>query len=313
MEILIVIGVLIVCWSIYEYIYFNSEEFKGIKESIKNHTHKCNELNSHIEKLKSAYINIKKMDYGQANFRDNSIYNFKRNYWKKISNQGNVHNCSLSVCRNANQQPFKYICKYFNIKANEESLENFEDILNKFSTVEEGKYLLKNERDKIVDSISDKIPLLIRFIRKNQLIKKLGFKNIDMSQLYFPSFKFQYVSAGGNSSMSTQIVFNIENLNKFIIYLSEIIKFRKSVAGQRALMTTKLREKIKSRDKYTCKSCGLSIYDELNLLLEIDHIIPLSKGGLTEENNLQVLCWRCNRSKGNKITIENSMVQHNSG
>ena len=40
---------------------------------------------------------------------------------------------------------------------------------------------------------------------------------------------------------------------------------------------------------------------EPNLLLEIDHIIPVSKGGLTEESNLQTLCWKCNRSKSDKI------------
>ena len=42
-------------------------------------------------------------------------------------------------------------------------------------------------------------------------------------------------------------------------------------------------------------------YAEPNLLLEIDHIIPVSKGGLTEESNLQTLCWKCNRSKSDKI------------
>ncbi len=80
-------------------------------------------------------------------------------------------------------------------------------------------------------------------------------------------------------------------------YLSERVKFRKSVAGQRALMTSKLREKIKQRDNYTCQQCGLSTNDEKNLLLEIDHIIPLSKGGMSTEENLQTLCANCNLGK----------------
>ncbi|MBN8649962.1 MAG: HNH endonuclease [Cytophagales bacterium] len=69
-------------------------------------------------------------------------------------------------------------------------------------------------------------------------------------------------------------------------------------------MTSTLREKIKSRDNFCCKKCSLSIREEKNLLLEIDHIIPLSKGGITSEDNLQTLCWRCNRTKG--ATIENT-------
>lgn len=66
-------------------------------------------------------------------------------------------------------------------------------------------------------------------------------------------------------------------------------------------MTSALKRKILNRDNYTCQKCGNSIRKEPNLLLEIDHIKPLSKGGVTTEENLQVLCWRCNRSKGNKI------------
>lgn len=70
---------------------------------------------------------------------------------------------------------------------------------------------------------------------------------------------------------------------------------------QRALMTNKLREYIKKRDNYTCCNCGNSIHNEPNLLLEIDHIIPVSKGGCTIEDNLQTLCWKCNRAKSNKM------------
>ena len=66
-------------------------------------------------------------------------------------------------------------------------------------------------------------------------------------------------------------------------------------------MTKKLRELIKTRDNFTCCNCGNSIQYEPNLLLEIDHIIPVSKGGTTTEENLQTLCWKCNRAKSNKL------------
>lgn len=41
-----------------------------------------------------------------------------------------------------------------------------------------------------------------------------------------------------------------------------------------------------------CALCGSSKHPE------IDHIIPIAKGGTNEISNLQVLCRKCNRSKG---------------
>lgn len=281
--------------------YYNGEKFNKLKETIKDNIVKCNELNNHIEDLKNAYIDIKSVDYGQANYHDNSKWNYRRPELKKMRQSKNVYNCSLSVCKNVQNQPFKYICKYFNIKIDEETLCKFEKLLNDFSAVEQGKILLKNERDAIINGISDKIPFLVKKFDKNNLIKKFGFADIDFSQLYFPKYSFNYVSPGGNSSMSCDVVLDINNLDRFVCYLAELIEFKKSVAGQRALMTTRLREKIKHRDNYTCRYCGNSIQKEPNLLLEIDHIIPLSRNGLTTESNLQTLCWKCNRAKSAKL------------
>jgi 5-methylcytosine-specific restriction endonuclease McrA len=53
-----------------------------------------------------------------------------------------------------------------------------------------------------------------------------------------------------------------------------------------------LRYAILERDGFACKACGAKN------CLEIDHIIPRSKGGPTIESNLQVLCADCNRGKG---------------
>lgn len=288
-------------YDIYTCFYYRSESFKSIKESIKENTDKCNELNNHIEELKNSYVDIKKTDYGTGNYYNNSTWNYRRPEMKKYKEANNIYNCSRTIVSNAMKQPFKYVCKYFNIKQNEESLEKFEKILNDFSAAEQGKNLLKNERDNILREISSKIPNLILDFNKKRLIKKLGFNDIDFSQLYFPKYTFNYISSGGYSGMHCDIVFNISNLDKFIGYLSETIKFRNSAAGQRALMTSSLREKIKKRDNYTCCSCGNSTAKEPNLLLEIDHIVPIAKGGMTTEDNLQTLCWKCNRSKGTRI------------
>lgn len=64
-----------------------------------------------------------------------------------------------------------------------------------------------------------------------------------------------------------------------------------------------LRDKIfeRSKDKdgfYVCANCGFK--SKTHEFLQIDHIKPLSKGGLTTADNLQVLCRRCNAQKGDK-------------
>jgi hypothetical protein len=49
------------------------------------------------------------------------------------------------------------------------------------------------------------------------------------------------------------------------------------------------------RDGARCRRCRSASN------LEIDHLIPVSKGGSSEESNLQVLCRRCNRRKSKTL------------
>lgn len=59
-----------------------------------------------------------------------------------------------------------------------------------------------------------------------------------------------------------------------------------------------LRYKILKRDRHTCKSCGARAPD---VELEVDHIIPVSKGGTDDEKNLTTKCKECNRGKSNTV------------
>lgn len=299
--VLLFIAALFAAWKLYEAYYYSSPAFKEIKQRIDTYINDCNELNRHIESLKDTTLISNRTDYGDASYKDSSNWNYKRKHLQNQKYAPTIHNCSRTVCDNARKKPFEYICKYFGIKATEETLANFESILNNFEAVEDGKKSIQAEKKKILDSIQNDIPLLIKKIGKKKFEKKLGFEEIDMSTAYFPKYIFKYVSSGGNASTQCDVVMDIDNLNRFVLFLSEKIKFNKSVAGQRALMTSKLRQRIKERDGYACRQCGASVQQEPNLLLEIDHIIPVSKGGLTAEDNLQTLCWRCNRKKGAKI------------
>ena len=55
-----------------------------------------------------------------------------------------------------------------------------------------------------------------------------------------------------------------------------------------------VRSYVFERDNYQCQSCGkTNEQTELN----IDHIIPLAKGGSNDISNLQTLCRSCNQKK----------------
>jgi HNH endonuclease len=56
-----------------------------------------------------------------------------------------------------------------------------------------------------------------------------------------------------------------------------------------------VRAEVPLRDGARCRRCRTAVN------LEVDHIIPVSKGGKTEEANLQTLCRRCNRRKWKKL------------
>lgn len=63
-------------------------------------------------------------------------------------------------------------------------------------------------------------------------------------------------------------------------------------------VTRTQRQRILDRDGHKCQSCGATES------LCMDHILPISRGGDSSDDNLQVLCSACNTKKGNKIDGE---------
>ena len=104
----------------------------------------------------------------------------------------------------------------------------------------------------------------------------------------------------------------IVRYKKYKHHISRKEKKQKEVAGRRRIRLSDKYE-VLERDNYTCQICGIS-RDYLNslsnglgdyLLLEVDHIQSVSRGGRGDDiDNLQCLCWRCNRKKGGRLTNE---------
>ncbi|AYW50206.1 HNH endonuclease [Tetragenococcus halophilus] len=61
----------------------------------------------------------------------------------------------------------------------------------------------------------------------------------------------------------------------------------------------KLSKKVFERDHYTCSYCG-----QVGGILEVDHIVPFSKGGSDDISNLCTSCRKCNRQKKDKSIEE---------
>ena len=61
----------------------------------------------------------------------------------------------------------------------------------------------------------------------------------------------------------------------------------------------RLRWKVLQRDRFTCCACGSSPAITPGVELQVDHILPWSKGGETVLENLQTLCSICNLGKSN--------------
>jgi len=72
----------------------------------------------------------------------------------------------------------------------------------------------------------------------------------------------------------------------------------KKKINKRKPINPRLRWIILERDGFRCQACGAHSRDTL---LHIDHIRPVSAGGLNEPTNLRTLCSECNMGRGNII------------
>jgi len=95
------------------------------------------------------------------------------------------------------------------------------------------------------------------------------------------------------------------NHSKIFVYeqmrkekIDQLSKKKTNRAVKRKVFTKSIRHEVFKKCNYRCIECGAT-KDQTSL--HIDHILPISKGGTDELNNLQILCQACNLAKHNRI------------
>lgn len=99
----------------------------------------------------------------------------------------------------------------------------------------------------------------------------------------------EYVNTESESNVNTEITpvlipLDIPNDSK--IASLKVLKTKKTPRN----INLRMRWTILQRDNFCCKKCGRSPAKDPSIILHIDHVLPWSRGGETEIENLETLC-----------------------
>lgn len=76
--------------------------------------------------------------------------------------------------------------------------------------------------------------------------------------------------------------------------------------GERIPIPKSIRFEVFKRDKFTCQYCGNSAPE---VVLHVDHIQPIAKGGDNDITNLITACADCNSGKGARELSDDAVIQ----
>lgn len=108
-----------------------------------------------------------------------------------------------------------------------------------------------------------------------------------------------YISPKGRNSYQKTYHIDFDTLVGLLNACNSKYVYQQSKDYERSLLTKSMRYDVLRRDGYRCQLCGRSAND--GVILHVDHVIPVSRGGRTVMSNLRTLCEECNLGKGAKF------------
>ena len=256
-----------------------------IKHLVSIHNDKIEMKNELVKKVSAKY---------KAVLNVNIKYNFHKIYYETILEEN-----EFSI-KSFNDILAKQIVLY-RIENNEDNIREWiEDAI-----FNEGIYKYYNREIKAINSKTDnesinKIGLSIDEFNKieNELVKLAIYdENIYNIQAHVI---VNYCNRNYDIVKKKDRYVKFDELKTIYEEWKKSKKYSETTKKERKLMNYQLREEVLRRDGYKCCVCGKTEKDGVRL--EIDHIIPVSKGGQSTISNLQTLCNSCNTKKN---TLDN--------
>lgn len=163
--------------------------------------------------------------------------------------------------------------------------------LNHFDKDETRRIFLKSHPQSITVPIIKEVKLISCDVCKDRILKTSSNKKYCEKCYKKKMAIWVRNSRIKNPSLYKEITRRYRNTKKGKEYIKNRNKIRQGVEG--ILKGTEWNN-IKLRYENKCLCCKKS---EPEIILTIDHIIPISKGGKNIESNIQPLCMNCNRIK----------------
>lgn len=155
------------------------------------------------------------------------------------------------------------------------------------------RVLVLNRFWQVVNVCSVRRALSLLYLNHAQVVVKQG------SSFYTFGFEewkdFSQENPHGEDEVIRTVSYRIRIPRVILLFLYD------SLPPRRVKFT---RKNIYQRDNYTCQYCGKKCRPED---LNIDHVIPLSRGGKNTWTNVVCSCSVCNHRKGNKTLEEAGM------
>ncbi len=181
-------------------------------------------------------------------------------------------------------------------------------ILKKINDADSNKVKLEKYEKEVVEKClfnsfdTDQLP---KNLKKLQKTEKKVFKKLILTPRtsFLLIIRLELTTLRGHHICSKEQKFDIKTIKSLIGRVNNKVggfyqdrEIWDSITRvERGKVSNRLRFRVYARDGHRCVKCGSTRN------LEIDHIIPIAKGGKTTINNLQTLCHRCNMKKGTDI------------